>query len=282
MASDVGAYIRESKKSAKKQDTNSERNQRMWINDRLKRKKGWGQPTWYIDLGVTGRIIARDQFRRLLLDIYKGKIRRLLIYRLDRLVRGLRRQEALMDYFERHGVEIECSDWNTSDPKIMRQILGMKSEQEVEDTRQRTRDALKRIKREKHKIIGAPPSGFTKDKRYEDKTVWKLDKRGKAVATLLQAGKRELAIHRETKIPLRTLQRMIPRVKAWLAKDMKALDKILKKASIESRARTEKVQRRIQADDEWLDHCLISPSLFGRRDLWLDRIKRQKFLDGKG
>lgn len=280
MASDDAAYIRESKQSKRKQDTNSERNQRMWIKDRCRQKRR-GEPKWYIDLGVTGRIIARDHFRRLLLDVYKGKIGRIILYRLDRLVRGLRRQEALMDYFARYGVEVECSDYKTSDPKMMRQFLGMKSEQEVEDTRQRTKDGLKRVKREKRKIIGRPPGGLTKDRRYKDKTVWKLDKRGEAVATLLQASKSERAIQRETKIPMRTLRRIIPRVKAWLKGDMKALGKILKEASVESKKRTEKVERRIRIDDEWLDHCLISPSLFGRQDLWRDHRAREAFLEGK-
>ncbi len=95
------------------------------------------------------------------------------------------------------------------------------------------------------------------------------------------AGDSQRTIQRKMKVPMRTLQRMMKRIEAW-HQGPEVFATMLAKASKESMERTAKVEARNEEDREWLYVCLAAPQLFGRRDLWLNRFKRRRFLEGKG
>ena len=58
----------------------------------------------YTDRGYSGKNTDRPAFRELMSDIEAGKIRRVIVYRLDRISRSVLDFANVIDRFQKHGV----------------------------------------------------------------------------------------------------------------------------------------------------------------------------------
>ncbi|MGL6219634.1 MAG: recombinase family protein, partial [Lacrimispora sphenoides] len=78
-----------------------------------------GEPGIYIDRGISGKdVIHRPEFKRLLSDIKKGLVSRVLVYKLDRFTRSLLDFANIWDYMCKYGVEFVSvtENFDTSTP----------------------------------------------------------------------------------------------------------------------------------------------------------------------
>ena len=77
-----------------------------------------GEAKEYKDKGYSGKNIERPDFQRLLKDIKTGLIRRVIVYRLDRISRSIVDFAKLMELFKQYNVEfVSCTEkFDTSTP----------------------------------------------------------------------------------------------------------------------------------------------------------------------
>ena len=74
--------------------------------------------TVYTDRGFSGKNLKRPGYLRMMRDLADGKIRRVIVYRLDRLSRSVSDFSAMWELFERHNVEFSSisEQFDTSTP----------------------------------------------------------------------------------------------------------------------------------------------------------------------
>ena len=123
-----------------------------------------GQIKVYTDKGYSGKNIDRPAFQELMADIQEGKIRRVLVYRLDRISRSVLDFASVVDVFQKHGVDfvstMEKFDTGTPIGKAMLMIVMIFAQLERETIQQRVVDAyLSRSKRGFY-MGGKVPYGF--------------------------------------------------------------------------------------------------------------------------
>jgi len=95
----IGAYVRVSSKSQ------TAAMQRDAIH-RAATARGESVAHWYEDK-ITGETMQRPDLERLRADVRQGNVRKLYVWRLDRLTRsGIRDTLAVIDEFNRHGCEL--------------------------------------------------------------------------------------------------------------------------------------------------------------------------------
>jgi len=98
----------------------------------------------YKDKGYSGKNIDRPSFKTLLSDIENGLVKRVIVYRLDRISRSLLDFANLITFFEKHGVEfISCTEkFDTSTPigKAMLYIIMVFAQLERETIQLRITD----------------------------------------------------------------------------------------------------------------------------------------------
>ena len=77
-----------------------------------------GEAKEYKDKGYSGKNIERPDFQRLLKDIRAGLIRRVIVYKLDRISRSIVDFAKLMELFKQYNVEfVSCTEkFDTSTP----------------------------------------------------------------------------------------------------------------------------------------------------------------------
>ena len=77
-----------------------------------------GEAKEYKDKGYSGKNIERPDFQRLLKDTRTGLIRRVIVYRLDRISRSIVDFAKLMELFKQYNVEfVSCTEkFDTSTP----------------------------------------------------------------------------------------------------------------------------------------------------------------------
>ena len=70
-----------------------------------------GEAKEYKDKGYSGKNIERPDFQRLLKDIRAGLIRRVIVYKLDRISRSIVDFAKLMELFKQYNVEfVSCTE----------------------------------------------------------------------------------------------------------------------------------------------------------------------------
>lgn len=86
-----------------------------------------GEGREYKDKGYSGKNIERPDFQRLLQDIKLGLIKRVIVYKLDRISRSIVDFAKLMELFKQYDVEfVSCTEkFDTSTP-MGRAMLNMK------------------------------------------------------------------------------------------------------------------------------------------------------------
>ncbi len=124
-----------------------------------------GQFKVYTDKGYSGKNIDRPAFSEMLSDIRAGKIRRVIVYRLDRISRSVLDFANVIDIFKRHHVEfvstMEKFDTGTPIGKAMLMIVTVFAQLERETIQQRVIDAYASRSKRGFYMGGRVPFGFT-------------------------------------------------------------------------------------------------------------------------
>lgn len=124
-----------------------------------------GQYKVYSDKGYSGKNIDRPAFQELLNDIESGRVRRVIVYRLDRISRSVLDFANVIDIFQKHRVDfvstMEKFDTGTPIGKAMLMIVMIFAQLERETIQQRVADAY--ISRSKRGFYmgGRIPFGFS-------------------------------------------------------------------------------------------------------------------------
>ena len=98
----------------------------------------------YQDKGYSGKNTNRPAFQRMMEDVEKGLIRKIVVYRLDRFSRSIADFGRLWEVLKRHGVEFvsinETFDTSTPMGRAMLNIIMVFAQLERETTAERVRD----------------------------------------------------------------------------------------------------------------------------------------------
>ena len=113
----------------------------------------------YIDNGWSGKNQHRPQFERLLADVRAGKVKTVMVTKLDRVGRSLQHLITLFAEFKNRGIEFisitENINTQTPEGKMFWQLLGVFAEYERELIVSRTKAGLARARAE-GKQLGRP------------------------------------------------------------------------------------------------------------------------------
>ena len=123
-----------------------------------------GEAKEYKDNGYSGKNIERPDFQRLLKDIRTGLIRRVIVYRLDRISRSIVDFAKLMELFKQFKVEfVSCTEkFDTSTPmgRAMLNICIVFAQLERESIQMRVTDAFYSRYAKGYYMRGRAPYGF--------------------------------------------------------------------------------------------------------------------------
>lgn len=118
----------------------------------------------YKDKGFSGKNIDRPDFQKLLKDIEKGKIKKVVVYRLDRMSRSTLDFSELMQKFKKYNVDFISSTekFDTSTPigQAMLSIIMVFAELERKTIQQRITDNYYERGKKGMYLGGQPPFGF--------------------------------------------------------------------------------------------------------------------------
>lgn len=118
----------------------------------------------YTDKGYSGKNIDRPAFQEMMTDIEAGKIRRVIVYRLDRISRSVLDFANVIDVFQKHGVDfvstMEKFDTGTPIGKAMLMIVMIFAQLERETIQQRVVDAYSSRSKRGFYMGGKIPFGF--------------------------------------------------------------------------------------------------------------------------
>ncbi len=123
-----------------------------------------GQYKIYTDKGYSGKNIDRPAFKELMRDIEAGVIRRVIVYRLDRISRSVLDFANVIDIFQKHKVDfvstMEKFDTGTPIGKAMLMIVMIFAQLERETIQQRVIDAYSSRSKRGFYMGGRVPFGF--------------------------------------------------------------------------------------------------------------------------
>ena len=118
----------------------------------------------YKDKGYSGKNIERPDFQRLLQDIRLGLIKRVIVYKLDRISRSIVDFAKLMELFKQYDVEfVSCTEkFDTSTPmgRAMLNICIVFAQLERESIQMRVQDAFYSRCTKGYYMRGRTPYGF--------------------------------------------------------------------------------------------------------------------------
>lgn len=118
----------------------------------------------YTDKGYSGKNIDRPAFQKLMRDIEAGIIRRVIVYRLDRISRSVLDFANIIDIFQKHTVDfvstMEKFDTGTPIGKAMLMIVMIFAQLERETIQQRVIDAYSSRSKRGFYMGGRVPFGF--------------------------------------------------------------------------------------------------------------------------
>jgi DNA invertase Pin-like site-specific DNA recombinase len=116
-----------------------------------------------VDAGESAKSLKRTGMQRLLADVDAGTVDVVIVAKLDRLTRSVRDLADLLDRFERRGVALvsvtESLDTGTAAGRLVLNIMASVSQWEREAIGERTREAMRHLKREGRRV-GTLPYGF--------------------------------------------------------------------------------------------------------------------------
>ena len=141
------------------------------------------------DKGYSGATDNRPEFQRMMAEIRKGNIKRIIIYKLDRISRSLLDFLNMQSVFKTHKVElISCNenfDTSTSVGKLLLNLLMMFAEMERENIQQRIIDNYYARGEKGFYLGGPPPFGYNKiEARVNGKKTYALEANPKEVPVI--------------------------------------------------------------------------------------------------
>ena len=120
----------------------------------------------YTDKGFTGANTNRPQFEKLMKDIEKKKINKIIVYKVDRISRSLQDFVGIYARFEKHGIEfVSCNeqfDTSTAMGKATLQIIMVFAELERNMIQKRVKDNFYERAKKGLFLAGVAPYGFKK------------------------------------------------------------------------------------------------------------------------
>ena len=126
----------------------------------------------YSDKGYSGKNLDRPDFERLMEDIKKGIINRVIVYKLDRISRSILDFSSLVQFFEKHDVQFvsttEKFDTSTPVGRAMLNICIVFAQLERETIQQRVSDAYQSRSKKGFFMGGRVPYGFRKEETIID------------------------------------------------------------------------------------------------------------------
>jgi len=124
-----------------------------------------GSSKQYIDKGFSGKNTDRPKFQELIRDIEAGRIRRVIVYKLDRISRSIIDFANMMELFQKYGVEFVSSTekFDTSTPmgRAMLNICIVFAQLERETIQKRVTDSYYSRCQKGFHMSGAAPYGYT-------------------------------------------------------------------------------------------------------------------------
>ncbi|QHE84877.1 recombinase family protein [Hydrogenophaga sp. BPS33] len=160
-------YTRKSSEEGLEQDFNSLHAQREACEAFVLSQKslGWSLiPTAYDDGGFSGGNVERPSLKRLIEDIEAGKIKVIVVYKVDRLTRSLADFAKLVDLFDAKGVSFvsvtQQFNTTTSMGRLTLNVLLSFAQFEREVTAERIRDKIAASKRKGMWMGGVAPVGY--------------------------------------------------------------------------------------------------------------------------
>lgn len=126
----------------------------------------------YADRGFSGKDTHRPDFERMMEDIRSGKIKRVIVYKLDRISRSILDFANMMEFFQSRNVEFVSSTekFDTSTPigRAMLNICIVFAQLERETIQKRVRDAYYARSKRGFYMGGRVPYGFSLKKTVID------------------------------------------------------------------------------------------------------------------
>ncbi len=123
----------------------------------------------YSDPGFSGGNTDRPGLKRLLVDIQRGLVDIVVVYKIDRLTRSLADFSKMVEVFERHGVSFvsvtQQFNTTTSMGRLMLNVLLSFAQFEREVTGERIRDKIAAAKRKGMWMGGVPTLGYNVENR---------------------------------------------------------------------------------------------------------------------
>lgn len=165
-------YTRKSSEEGLEQDFNSLHAQREACEAFVLSQKslGWNLlPAAYDDGGFSGGNVSRPGLERLIADIEAGKIKVIVVYKVDRLTRSLADFAKLVELFDSKGVSFvsvtQQFNTTTSMGRLTLNVLLSFAQFEREVTQERIRDKIAASKRKGMWMGGVPPIGYRAEGR---------------------------------------------------------------------------------------------------------------------
>lgn len=119
----------------------------------------------YLDRGFSGKNTDRPAFQKMMEDVERGEIRRVVVYKLDRISRSILDFSSMMERFEKRGVEFlsTTEKFDTSSPmgRAMLNICVVFAQLERETIQKRVADAYYSRSRKGFYMGGRVPFGFS-------------------------------------------------------------------------------------------------------------------------
>lgn len=178
----IGIYVRVSSKS---QDTKSqERALQTWARTQAEKV------AWYRDQ-YTGTIMEWPCLSKLMADVRAGRVRRLVVWRLDRLGRTAEGLLTLLEELQDLGVEFvslrKGFDLAAPGGRLMAGILSSVAAYETEVRRERQRAGIKKAKAEGKQWGGRKPGTRVRVTEQKEGLILRLHGAGKAVTAIARA-----------------------------------------------------------------------------------------------
>ena len=172
---ETGIYVRVSTEE-QAQEGYSIRAQEEKLRD-YARVKDWLVYKIYIDEGISGKnITERPAINEMIADIENGKVKNVLVFKIDRLTRSTADLTTLIDLFNNHECAFnsltESIDTHSATGRMFIKIIGIFAEFERENIAERVRTGLERKVKEGYALATNIPSyGYDKQKGEKIQTI---------------------------------------------------------------------------------------------------------------
>ena len=139
----VAAYLRLSKEEySNEKESNSITNQKLIIDNYLKEHREYKLVDYYIDDGISGKSLKeRPEVLRLIQDVRTGRVKNVLVYKLDRLTRSVKDLIYLIELFSDNNCtfnsQTEKIDTSNAVGRMFVKIIGIFAEFERENLAER-------------------------------------------------------------------------------------------------------------------------------------------------